>query len=87
MNSQAGGAAALASELTASDDTLALTLQTLDARLTQFAADGAGAQATIVKLDAALVSLSQSPLAGQAGDLGALGLPVRGRRSPPWSAR
>ena len=78
MNSQAGGAAALASELTASDDTLALTLQTLDARLTQFAADGAGAQATIVKLDAALASLSQSPLAGQAGDLGALGLPVLG---------
>lgn len=72
------GAAALASELTASEHTLSLTLQTLDARLTRFAADGAGAQATIVKLDAALASLSQSPLAGQAGDFGALGLPVLG---------
>ena len=60
MNSEASGAAALASELTASDDTLALTLQTLDARLTQFAADGAGAQATIVKLDAALVEMKRS---------------------------
>ena len=73
-----GGAAALASELAASNDTLTLTLQTLDARLTRFAADGAGAQATIAKLDSALASLNQSPLAGQAGDFGALGLPVLG---------
>ncbi len=78
MDPQSNASAALAAELTPSDETLAQTLAVVGTRLTRFAADGASAQATIEKLDAALASMSGGPAVGQSWDMGALALPVQG---------
>ena len=70
--------AALADEIAASPENLALTIGSLEQRLTRFADESAVAYATLVQLDEALTHLGTAPRAGQEWGLGALTLPVQG---------
>jgi len=68
---------ALTAEIAPSRETLAVTLAQLERRLQRFADDGAGAHATIVRLDEVLAQLSGGPAAQQGWEFGALTLPVQ----------
>lgn len=70
--------ATLADEISASPEHLALTIGSLEQRLTRFAAESADAYATLVQLDEALASLGTATRPGQEWGLGALTLPVQG---------
>ena len=70
--------AALADEIAASPENLALTIGSLEQRLTRFADESAVAYATLVQLDEALTHLGTAPRAGQEWGLGAPTLPVQG---------
>lgn len=70
--------ATLADEIAASPENLALTIGSLEQRLTRFATESAAAYAILVQLDEALTHLGTAPRAGQEWGLGALTLPVQG---------